>query len=159
MRQLEAIQGQPLYSLPAAACPRMRDIDSPLTWIYCFLTYAAIRSPEPLARDLMTYGRLILREAQRHGGMGWLEYDRVFRQQAAVESATRWSELNLSLLASTVLSARAGPSTFCTLCQEADHLPAGCALAVLQIPPALPQAWRAGPPPVLNIPSPQAWVG
>ena len=43
--------------------------------------------PDPLARDLMTYGRLILREAQRHGGMGWLEYDRVFRQQAAVERA------------------------------------------------------------------------
>ena len=90
------------------ARPRLRDIDSPLMWIYCFLTYAAIRSSDPKVRDLLTYGRLIVRESQRHGSNGWLEYDKVFRQQAALDESVQWNELNPSLFASTILSAHVG---------------------------------------------------
>ena len=114
-RQLDAIQAQPAYPLPAAARPCMRDIDSPLTWAYCFLAYAAVQTTEASIRNLPTYGRLIIRESQRHGGVGWLEYDKVFRLQAALEGSLPWNELSPSLFASTILSARAGPSSFCTL--------------------------------------------
>ena len=31
--------------------------------------------------DLMVYGKMILREALRHKGNGWLVYDTCFRQQ------------------------------------------------------------------------------
>ena len=40
--------------------PCLRDIDSPPTWTYCFLTYAAIYSSDPQVHDLLTYGRLLM---------------------------------------------------------------------------------------------------
>ena len=163
-RQLDAIQAQPAYQLPAAARPRMRDIDSPLTWAYCFLAYAAIRTTDASIRNLLTYGRLIIRESQRHGGVGWLEYDKVFRQQAALDGSLPWNELSPSLFASTILSARAGPSSFCTLCQEADHQASQCALAFFQAPSGYrptrqelwaPSAvWQQPPPPPSTQPPP-----
>ena len=134
--QLDAIHAHPAYPLPVVARPRLRDIDSPLMWIYCFLTYAAVRSSDPQVRDLLTYGRLIIRESQRHGGNGWLEYDKVFHQQAALDESVQWNELNPSLFASTILSAHVGPSVFCSLCQEADHHASNCALAFFQAPPS-----------------------
>ena len=117
------------------ARPRLRDIDSPPMWIYCFLTYAAVHSSDPQVCDLLTYGRLIIRESERHGGTGWLQYDKVFRQQAALDELVQWNELNPSLFASTILSALVGPSVFCILCQEADHHAGNCALAFFQAPP------------------------
>ena len=134
--QLDAIHAHPAYPLPVVARPRLGDIHSPLMWIYCFLTYAAVRSSDPQVRDLLTYGRLIIRESQRHGGNGWLEYDKVFRQQAALDESVQWNELNPSLFASTILSAHVGPSVFCSLCQEADHHASNCALAFFQAPPS-----------------------
>lgn len=44
----------------------MRDIESPLVWAYSFLAYAAIRTSDPSTRNLPTYGRLLIREAQHH---------------------------------------------------------------------------------------------
>ena len=130
--QLDAIQAQPAFPLPVTARPRMRDIESTLVWAYCFLAYAA--AVDPVMRNLLTYGQLIAQESQRHGGTGWLEYDKVFHQQAALNGSLPWNELSSSLFASTILSARAGPGLFCTLCQEADHLAPQCALAFLQAP-------------------------
>ena len=152
-RQLDTIHAQPAFPLPAAARPRMRDIDSPLTWIYCFLAYAAVRSSDPAVCNLLTYGRLVIREAQRHGGAGWREYDRVFRQQAALDGQLRWSELSPSLYAATILSARVGPSSFCTLCQEADHQAAQCALAFFHSAPRA-QGPSGGIPQLLQVMQP-----
>ena len=111
-RQLDTIHGQPAFPLPAMARPRMREIVSPQTWAYCFLAYVAVRAADPVTRDLLTSGRLMIREAQRHPGAGWLEYDRVFRQQAALVGQPQWNELNPSLFAATVLSARTDPAPF-----------------------------------------------
>jgi hypothetical protein len=63
----------------------MREVATPLDWVYAFLAYISVRSSEPLVRNMLTYARLIVREARRHGGSGWLQYDRVFRQQAAAD--------------------------------------------------------------------------
>ena len=112
--------------------PQLRDIDSPLTWASCFLAYAAVRAPDDKTRNLLTYGRLVIREAQRHGGPGWLEYDRIFRQHAALSPSMIWHELNPSLHAATVLSYRAGPGRVCSLCHEPDHSAETCAMQVLQ---------------------------
>ena len=98
--QLEAVQGiAPLHMLGAAR-PRLREISSLPTWCYCFLGYMAARTSDPVTRDQLAYARLLIKEAQRHGGLGWLDYDRVFRQQVA---SLRWNTLIPGLQATTIL--------------------------------------------------------
>ena len=134
--QLDALHSQPAVQLPAAVRPRLREVGSPLVWIYCFLAYAALRTPDQATRNLLTYARLLMREALHHGGLGWLEYDCVFRQQAALDPTCQWNELNASLFAATVLCSRSTPGTACSLCQEADHQTQDCALGFFQHPPS-----------------------
>ena len=138
--QLEALPGaQHVYtSLPK---PRLREIQSPLTWVSCFLVYVAVLTPDAKTRDLLTYGRLIVREAQRHNGPGWCDYDKIFRQHAAIDETVKWNEINPSLHASTVLTYRSGPSQCCGLCHEPDHSATECAMLALQPQPLyLPSA-------------------
>ena len=50
-------------------------------WVYCFLTYISVRMVDEsieTARDMLSYCRLIIREAFRHNGEGWREYDCTF---------------------------------------------------------------------------------
>lgn len=92
--------------------PRLREIDSPLTWMSCFLAYAAVKTTDQATRNLLTYGCLVIREAQRHSGPGWLEYDRIFRQHAALSPSTVWHKVNRSLHASVnsaLIPYRPGP--------------------------------------------------
>ena len=47
-----------------------------VTWrnySYCFLTYCAVRMDDVFLRGLLTYTRLVLREARHHGGSSWIE--------------------------------------------------------------------------------------
>ena len=142
--QLEALPG-PHYVCSGLPKPRLREIQSPLTWVLCFLAYIAVRTPDPQTRDLLTYARLVVREAQRHGGPGWLEYDKIFRQHAALDSTVKWNELNPSLHASTVMTYRAGHSQCYSLCHEPDHDTYACALLGLQAqPPPLPSSHWPG---------------
>ena len=130
--------------------PRLREIDSPLTWVSCFLTYAAVKATDIQTRNLLTYGRLVIREAQRHSGPGWREYDRIFRQHAALSPSTVWHEINPSLHAATVLSYRAGPGRVCSICHEPDHTADTCAMQMLQsAPPGM-----SGPPASPHRPQP-----
>ena len=132
--------------------PRLREIQSPLTWVSSFLSYVAVLTPDPKTRDLLTYGRLVIREAQRHGGSGWAEYDKIFRQHAALDPAVKWNELSPSLHASTILSYRSGPSQCCGLCHEPDHSASQCAMLSVHPPPVASRGQLAGQP----SPSPQA---
>lgn len=141
MSQLEAIQGLPPVSMLGAARPRLREVTSLSTWCYCFLGYMAIRTSDPATRDQLTYARLLIREARRHGGLGWLDYDRAFRQQAAADPYLRWNTLMPGLQASTILGQRTGQGSFCNLCRGADHAQGQCALSFLN--PATPIAQTA----------------
>lgn len=130
INQLEAVH--PIHMLGAAR-PRLREVSTLPTWCYCFIGYMAMCTSDPVTRDQLAYARLIIREAQRHGGPGWLDYDRAFRQQIAADPSLRWNTLLPGLQAATMLgqqAARQGP--FCTLCREVDHTRAQCALAYLQ---------------------------
>ena len=82
--------------------------------------------------DCLVYGRLIIREALRNGGRGWLHYDHLFRQQATLIPTLPWNTLHVSLLASTIVSQCPGSGTFCTICQGCDHLPHQCAMSYVQ---------------------------
>ena len=115
------------------ATVRLREINNPLTWIFCFLSFIAAKTDVEETRDLIAYAQIILQLARRHGGAGWLMYDQQFRQQAAGGALTPWREINNSLLSATVLTAQAdaGAATrrlFCTQCQGDDHMSAECAL-------------------------------
>ena len=125
--------------LLGAGRPRLREVSSLSTWCYCFMGYMAARTADPATRDQLAYARLLIREAHRHGGLGWLDYDRAFRQQAAIDPSTRWNTLVPGLQAATILGQRPNQGTFCTLCRGVDHLRPQCALSCLQPPnPAAP---------------------
>ena len=135
VQQLEDIQGFPLHAVGATR-PRLRDVSSISTWCYCFLGYVAVLTPDPATRDQLAYARLIIREALRHGGQGWLDYDRAFRQQVAADPSMRWNTLLPGLQAATILGRGGGQGlAFCTLCRGSDHTRSQCALLYLQ-PPA-----------------------
>ena len=87
----------------------------------CFLTYMAVRTPDTGTRYMLTYARLILQEAIRHEGSGWLHYDRVFRKQAAIDPIIQWNSLQPSLHASAILGQKTIEGSFCTLCKGYDH--------------------------------------
>ena len=131
MQRVEEMQGLQQQSawLSRPNLARMRDIHSPLQWVYCLLAYIAIRCQDQSVRNMLTYGRIILHLALKHGGSGWLEYDRTFRQQAAADPTIPWNILNPSLMASSVLSVSSAHSgTLCPHCQEVDHRGYDCAL-------------------------------
>ena len=122
-----------LQLLPVSSRPRVREVTTLSSWICCYLTYCAVQAPDQATRDRMTYAILVVREAMRHGGQGWLDYDRLFRQQAAINPGLQWNAIHPQLQATTVLNQRpTAQGNFCTLCQECDHSSSQCALAQVQ---------------------------
>ena len=98
-----------------------------------FITYIAIITPDSRTCDLLTYARLIMREARRAGGNGWLTYDSAFCQNAAVLLEVSWTTLDPSLHAATFLAFRSREGKHCALCGGSDHQAEDCALAPLSL--------------------------
>ena len=133
--QLESIHGSlQTMATPGALRARMREVPSLSSWVYCFAAYIAVRTTDPLVRDMLAYMRIIVRESLRHGGGGWQEYDRNFRRLAAIDTNLRWNSLLPDLQASTILGQRGGGGVFCSLCRGVDHTSAQCALTYMQQP-------------------------
>lgn len=130
--QLSSLHGTVPLPLTTVQRTRLREVPSLVSWMYCFAAYVAIRTPDTLTRQMLAYARLIIREALRHGGGGWAEYDRVFRRQISINPALSWNILEPSLQAATILGQRTSEGMLCTLCQECDHSANQCALAPLQ---------------------------
>ena len=77
LQQLDALNVQcALPILPGVKKPRLREVTT-LSWMYCFLAYTALRSSDQATTDRLAYARLVIHEAQRQGGSGWLDYDQV----------------------------------------------------------------------------------
>ena len=127
-----------LEDLPASP-HRLREIESPLSWVFCFMAYVAVRTCDRETRNMLTYARLVI---QCHGGVGWLEWFR--QQQAALTTSHPWNELNASLHVATVMSLCTGDKKLCRLCREPDHAEPQCALTSLQFPQ--PQRPPSPPP-------------
>ena len=81
--QLETLPG-PHHVYAGLPKPRLREIQSPLTWMSCFLAYVSVLMLDTRTRDLQTYGDLVLRDAQCPS---WQEYDKIFSQHAALNPA------------------------------------------------------------------------
>ena len=125
-----------LTGLPSVACPRLYEITYLPSWLYCFLPYVSIRTHDPATHDQLAYARLLIWDAQHHGGSGWLDYDHLFQQRVAINPSLQWNMVHSGLLASTIWGQQNGPSVFCTLCRESDHMPEQCALLYLQPHPS-----------------------
>jgi hypothetical protein len=64
-----------------------------------------------------------------------MDYDRVFRQQAAIDSNLSWNSIHPGIQAATLVGQASGsPASMCTLCREPDHTATHCALAYLAPP-------------------------
>ena len=59
----------------ASSRSRLREVTHLLTWVYCYLSFMAVLSPEARVRDLVAYAQIIIQLARSHGGSGWLAYD------------------------------------------------------------------------------------
>ena len=143
--RLQAL-GQPgsqlsyLGSVPTA--PRLRSISDPLTWACCFLAFMAASTESDATREMAAYAQIVVMQARKHPGGGWLAYDQQFRQQRAAGLDLKWNDLSPSIMAATVL--RSAHET-CTLCHFPDHATEQCAL-FSQEPPKAPK------PPVRQSP-------
>ena len=133
-RQFEEIHGATgIHLLPVSARPRVREVTTLPTWISCYLTFLAVSTSDRAIRNRIVYAILLVREAMRHGGHGWLEYDRLFRQQAAIDPELQWNRIHPELQATTILSQRsANGGSFCPLCNDCDHTMAQCAMAQIR---------------------------
>ena len=119
--------------LPTHICGRSTPHCNGCTLCF-YISLSAVRCPDESTRQLVTYTRLVLHLAQKHGGSGWLDYDHTFRAQAASSAGVAWNAINPSLMASAVLSSTS-VGTFCHLCQEVNHQATDCALAALDPAP------------------------
>ena len=146
--QLEAVQG--MHYAPNSVRPRLREVPSLTSYVFCFTAYIATRTTDPLTRDMLAYCRLIIREALRHGGTGWQEYDRNFRRQVAINPAIAWNTMLPDLQATTMLGQREGGGTFCHLCMGMDHSASHCALTYIHEtadnPPSISMGTACIPP-------------
>ena len=76
----ERLEALPSHRTPTSS-PETREVGALATWVTAFATYiviVAVAHPGRV-RDMLAYMRLVVREAQKFGGTGWLTYDQVFR--------------------------------------------------------------------------------
>ena len=138
--------GPSQMSHPLIVNSKLREIQDPLSWVSCFLAFMATRCQDQEMRELAAYGQIVLHLARKHGGKGWLSYDKLFRQQKAAGASMSWAELNPSLMAATVLGNSGEPGRVCSLCMASDHVSHECALASMEAqskPPTPRQTTRA----------------
>ncbi|KAK3736236.1 hypothetical protein QZH41_007345 [Actinostola sp. cb2023] len=148
---------------------KIRDI---ITWMEAFTIYMMIVCSYFPHRwsDLTKYKLLIVRTFRQFGGQGWLNYDREFRETAAAERLTDWSNMNVQLYNFNTAGAPVRPrllsSNLSSSTEASDNpsskQPAGQVPAVpapqappAQAPPAQAPAARAPPVQAQAIPAPQ----
>ena len=78
---------------------RQVEIKDILTWTEAFTIFQLVLwATFPLRwLDLTKYKLLIIQTARQHPGLAWLEYDLVFRRDAAASGLNDWSKMNLDL--------------------------------------------------------------
>uniref|UniRef100_A0A1X7T0B4 C3H1-type domain-containing protein n=1 Tax=Amphimedon queenslandica TaxID=400682 RepID=A0A1X7T0B4_AMPQE len=118
------------HSSQLLTASKMREISDPLTWIFCFLSFIAVKTDHLLTKQLVAYSQIILQLYWKHGGLGWRNYDTRFRQQLAAGTPLEWTQVESSILATSVLRpAQSQDVSCCLLCWESDHKTGECALA------------------------------
>ena len=134
--KLESLPGRPL----SLREPVVREISSLSSWVSAFSTFIAIVAEvHPYrVKDMCAYMRLIVQEARKFGGTGWLTYDSVFRKNHTGPTA-RWDKIDPSLhIAHIIARADGRTRPACAFCNEIDHRSKDCALSSVQAPIRFP---------------------
>ena len=119
VRNMELLPG--LIALPH---PKLREVRSLHSWVTCFAAYVAIISKDHPERicSLMAYNMcLIICEARKNRGEGWLSYDAIFRQHAANDPSMEWSQLDSGHHSVTFLAFKSNMGKFCLHYYDSDH--------------------------------------
>ncbi len=69
-------------------------------------------------KELLAYQTMMISEARKCVGRGWLLYDAAFRQQIVSFDRVDFSRMNQSLYATTFLAYGGGRKKFCTDCMR-----------------------------------------
>ena len=141
MRELlpdNLVLAEHMETLPAKT-PEQREVGSLLTWVSSFATYIAVVAQAHPDRvpDMLAYLRLIIREARKYGGNGWLTYDMVFRHNHERKSDP-WNYIDPSLHTAYIGGQGLPPLTPCRYCNEVDHRSEDCAIAPTLTPTKTP---------------------
>jgi hypothetical protein len=122
----ERLEALPTHRSPAKA-PETREVGALATWATAFSTYIAIvAAAHPgCVRDMLAYMHLLVREAQKYGGTGWITYDQVFQRNRPGPEG-RWDTLDPSLHIAYISSQADSPAMPCSICSEVDHLTEDC---------------------------------
>ena len=105
-----------------------------VTWFFFVCNLIAIVAeahPERVC-DMLAYMRLVVREASKFGGTGWLTYDSVFRHNHE-GLGTPWNYLDASLHQEYIAGQREKVVVPCKHCHEIDHVAADCAVASVSV--------------------------
>ena len=130
--------------------PRYRTVTNILEWTQCFATYMAVvckKQPEHMP-DLLGYMILIVEANMENDGEAWLGYDRRFRQRAASDQKTLWSQSD-STLWNLAFSGKAKANRCCYCFSLTYSPPPQCELAPDSQPTPSPKPLFA------NVSSPQ----
>ena len=143
---------------PSIPARKKKEINSPAQWALAFSTYISIViDKEPgRARDLLAYQGMILKaseEGQREGhySKAWLDYDIMFRRQAAVTKPEKWAQINNTIWNMCFLRS----ADYWTTCKSRSHKTAECT-ANLPLNPFTPEHQRPlyAPAPPSLLPAP-----
>lgn len=98
-----------------------------LTWVECYSALVSVLSTKyPLyVPEFMAYMCLIVKCSKRFEGLGWFNYDRAFRRQAATLRTLNWSKTD-STLFSLAFTGKAKKASSCELCFSSNHSTAQC---------------------------------
>ena len=64
------------YPSPLHSGSKFREVIDPLSWVFVFLNFVAVKLEDPETRSLIAYEQDL---ARKHGGTGWLAYGTHFR--------------------------------------------------------------------------------
>ncbi len=67
------------YPSPLHSGSKFREVIDPLSWVFVFLNFVAVKLEDPETRSLIAYEQTVLDLARKHGGTGWLAYGTHFR--------------------------------------------------------------------------------
>ena len=66
LTKLDSLNAPSVYhTFVNSAKPRLREITSLPSWLYCFLAYVALCCNDKDTRDRLSYARIMIKEAQR----------------------------------------------------------------------------------------------
>ena len=133
-RALMESEISPYVSQHRPGCRKVPDI---LSWLHRFSLYAAVVccSHPTKAKQLWAYQAMMINEARRCGGRGWLLYDAAFCQQISSLEAVDFSKINQSLYSTTIL-AYENRRQCCPNCMLPDYSLEECSLYMGKPSPA-----------------------